>query len=230
MERKTSGYNLAMKTNHLLWAGICAGPVYLLVSIAQILTREGFDLTRHSWSVLSNGDLGWIHITNFLVTGILTILGALGIKKVLKGQKGGTWAPRLLMLYGFCLILSGIFKADPVDGFPPGTPFGPPTSVSTSGILHLVFGLIGFIGLISASIILSKHFQSAKKSTLAKFSLFTGVYFGLGFLSLMIGGAFGQIGFIISNFAFTLAVIISWIWYSSLLWHLLKESSRSKLN
>src|SRR5690606_12745157 len=131
----------SLKAKTLLWFGVLAGAVYVVTSIAQIFTREGFAITRHSWSVLSNGDLGWIHILNFLITGALTILGAIGIQRVLKDANGGTWGPRFIMLYGLFLMLSGIFKADAVDGFPPGTPLGPPTTISPSGILHLVFGM-----------------------------------------------------------------------------------------
>lgn len=216
--------NTLLSTKNLLWCGVLAGPVYLLVSIAQILTREGFDITRHSWSVLSNGDLGWIHILNFLVTGALTMLGAMGIKRVLKGQKGGKWAPIMMMVYGFFLILSGIFKADGVDGFPPGTPLGPPTTVSTSGILHLVFGMFGFIALITACVIFYTHFKSVNKSHLAKFSLVTGVYFLIGFMSLMVGSGFGGNGLTVSIFAFTAAVILSWGWYSRISWELLQDN------
>ncbi|HZA19988.1 MAG TPA: DUF998 domain-containing protein, partial [Actinomycetota bacterium] len=37
--------------------GILAGPIYIATSLIQALTREGFDLTRHPWSLLANGDL-----------------------------------------------------------------------------------------------------------------------------------------------------------------------------
>ena len=43
------------------------------MSLAQALTRDGFDLTRHPWSLLTNGDLGWIQITNFVLTGLMVL-------------------------------------------------------------------------------------------------------------------------------------------------------------
>src|SRR4030088_2017127 len=52
-----------------------AGPFYVAVSLAQALTRDGFDLTRHAWSMLANGSLGWIQITNLIVTGLIVISG-----------------------------------------------------------------------------------------------------------------------------------------------------------
>ena len=70
--------NRAEQTKLLLTGGVLAGPIYILVGIAQILTREGFDITRHPLSMMSLGDLGWIQIANFIVTGLLVIAGAIG--------------------------------------------------------------------------------------------------------------------------------------------------------
>ena len=38
----------ARVTRSLAGYGVVAGPVYVGVSLAQALTREGFDLTRHA--------------------------------------------------------------------------------------------------------------------------------------------------------------------------------------
>src|SRR5438128_1850429 len=59
----------AMRT--LLACGAVAGPLFVIVGFGQAFTRPGFDLTRHPLSVLSNGDLGWLQIANFLVSGLL---------------------------------------------------------------------------------------------------------------------------------------------------------------
>ena len=42
-------------TKSLLGYGVIAGPVYVVVALAQAVTRDGFDLARHQWSLLSNG-------------------------------------------------------------------------------------------------------------------------------------------------------------------------------
>jgi hypothetical protein len=52
--------NDTQRTRHLLACGVLAGPIYILVGLLQILTREGFDMTRHPLSLMSTGDLGWI--------------------------------------------------------------------------------------------------------------------------------------------------------------------------
>src|SRR6476620_8802122 len=60
-------------TKSLLGYGVIAGPIYVMVALAQAVTREGFDLARHQWSLLSNGSNGWIQIANFVVTGLMVI-------------------------------------------------------------------------------------------------------------------------------------------------------------
>lgn len=42
------------------------------------------------------------------------------------------------------MCLAAAFRADPVDASPAGTPLGPPTSVSTTGLLHFAVGAWGF--------------------------------------------------------------------------------------
>lgn len=147
-------------TRRLLRCGLAAGPVFLGTAAAQILTREGFDLTRHPISLLANGDLGWIQIASFLLTGSLVIGFAAGRHHALRGQKGGTWGPRLLTVYGASLIMSGIFVADPANGFPLGSPDVVSTP-SWHGILHGV-GAVGIDIFALACLVLARHFHSHK--------------------------------------------------------------------
>ena len=66
------------------------------MSVAQAATREGFDILRHPLSLLSTGDLGWLQITNFVVAGVLALVGARGLRTAMRGTPGGVWAPRLV--------------------------------------------------------------------------------------------------------------------------------------
>lgn len=43
---------------------VVAAPLWAAVSIGQAATRAGYDVTRHPLNALSNGDLGWLQITN----------------------------------------------------------------------------------------------------------------------------------------------------------------------
>jgi hypothetical protein len=163
----------AKLTRGLLACGVIAGPIYVIVGSIEMLARPGFDLRRHSLSLLSNGDWGWIHIATLITTGLLTVAGAIGMRRALRGGRGGTWGPLLLGVYGLGLSCAGFFVADPVFGFPPGTPADANT-VSWHGILHIVTGGIGFLGLIGACFVLARRFASLGERGWVAFSAATG--------------------------------------------------------
>src|SRR5947207_11878704 len=70
-------------TRALLNAGVVAGPLFIVVAFAQAFTRPGFDLRRHAISMLSLGDLGWIQVANFVLTGLLVVALAVGMRRAL---------------------------------------------------------------------------------------------------------------------------------------------------
>src|SRR5262245_51305340 len=115
MARQTSS------TRALLACGAVAGPMYVMVTMAQALTRAGFDLRQHRFSWLTTGDLGWIHQSNMILVGVLTLLLAVGVRQMMGTGRGAVWGPRLLGLFGMAYIIGGLLRADPVVGFPPGT-------------------------------------------------------------------------------------------------------------
>src|SRR6185436_5158065 len=119
MAPSTASARATKLTRVLLVCGILAGPIYIIIGLAQALTRPGFDITRHSLSLLSNGDLGWIQIGNFLVTGLLIIAGAFGMRRAMRTGRGRTWGPLLLSVYGLGMFGAAFFVADPAAGFPP---------------------------------------------------------------------------------------------------------------
>ena len=120
------------RTRTLLICGILAGPLYVVVGLIEIAIRPGFDITRHPLSLMSLGDLGWIQIANFLVTGSLVIAGAAGMRRAIATGRGRTWGPLLVGVYGLGLVAAAFFSADPMNGFPPGTPAGMPATIRRS--------------------------------------------------------------------------------------------------
>lgn len=144
----------------LLAGGIAAGPLFLGVGLIQGLTRDGFDFTRNAISQLSLGDLGWIQMTSFALTGALAIAGAIGIRRTLYGRPGGTWAPLLVAAFGISFLANAMFSADPGAGFPAGAPAGPATELSTTGAIHLLTAAIGFLALCAAFVVLARHFAA----------------------------------------------------------------------
>jgi len=76
-------------TRVLLVCGVVAGPLFIVVALLQVLTRDGFDLSRHPLSLLSLGDLGWVQISNFVVSGLLSVAFAVGLRQVPAGAGPG---------------------------------------------------------------------------------------------------------------------------------------------
>src|SRR5947208_15159971 len=95
----------------LLRCGQVAGPVYLIAGYAQALTRDGFSLKRHPFSFLSLGDLGWIQVLNFVLSGVLFIAGAIGANRALRTGRGRTWGPLLIGGMGVGMIVGGGLRA-----------------------------------------------------------------------------------------------------------------------
>jgi hypothetical protein len=190
-----------------------AGPLFVLVGLTEALTREGFDLTRHAWSLLSNGDLGWIHISLMVITGLLTMAGAAGMRRALRaaGGRGRTWGPLLIAGYGAGVFLAGPLVADPALGFPPGTPDGPPTQVTLPGILHFVVAALGFLCLIAACFVFARRFAGQGERGWAAYSAVTGIAFFAAFAGVASGSATPAI-----NVAFTVAVVLAWAWLTLL--------------
>jgi hypothetical membrane protein len=196
-------------TKSLLGYGVIAGPIYVVVAAAQIFTREGYDPTRHAVSQLANGQLGWIQIANFLVTGAMTIAAAVGVRRALGSGRRSAWAAGLLGAYGAGLVAAGVFRADPADGFPPGTPPGM-GEVSWHGMAHFAAAGLGFACLVAACLVMGAWFARQGEAPWAWFSRVTGVAFAAAFLGLMSGT-----GGAATILAFTAAVVLAWAWLTA---------------
>ena len=196
-------------TKSLLGYGVIAGPIYVLAVAGQMATRDGFDPTRHAASQLANGDLGWIQIATFLVTGAMTFAAAVGVRRALGPGHLSAWASGLLGAYGAALFAAGIFRADPSDGFPPGTPRGM-GEVSWHGLAHLMVASVGFACLVAACFVLGAWFARAGQQSWAWFSRITGVVFAGSFMALASGT-----GGAATILVFTAAVVLVWAWLSA---------------
>ncbi len=211
-------------TRGLLLAGAAAGPLYVVVGLLQALTRPGFDLTRHELSLLSNGALGWIQITNFVLSGVLVIAGAAGMHRALRSGRGRTWGPLLLGVYGLGLIGAGVFVADPMNGFPLGTAAGMPKVLSPHAFGHLVSGSVGFIGLIATCFVFARRFATGGRRGWAAYSLVTGVLFLAAFIGIASGSQQRAI-----NVAFGIAVVLGWAWITAVAGWLISQMRELRL-
>jgi len=162
-------------TRSLVTAGAVAGPLFVVVAVVQIVTREGFDLTRHPLSLLSLGDLGWVQITNFIVAGVLMLAFAVGTRRSLGAGPGRRWAPLLFAVYAAGLIIGGAFTADPALGFPAGAPSGYPTEWTVHGTVHAIAPPLSFLALVAATFVVAKRLSWEGHRTAAVWTRVVGI-------------------------------------------------------
>ena len=192
-------------TRALLVCGVVAGPLFTVVGLVQAFTRPGFDLTRNALSVLENGNLGWIQISSFLITGLLFIACAVGMRRVIGGSRGGTWGPWLIGVMGAGLVAAAFFRADPGLGFPPGTPAGANT-LSWHGMGHLIVGSVAFLALIAACFVFARRFVAQHRRGWAAYSAVTGALFFIALAGLSSGHIWMN-----SSFVFTALNALVWV-------------------
>lgn len=192
------------KGDPLLRWGIVVGVFYLAVGLAQALTRDGFDLGRHALSALANGPGGWIQTANFVLSGLMVIAAAVGLERTLRPRsRASGW---ILGVFGVSMVVAAIFPADPVDGFPPGTPEGFPTSISTPGAIHFVAGALGFLALAVSCITVASALSRRGDRRAARLSLLAGVSVMAGFFAPVLVPAAGPVAGI------WFSVVVGWSW------------------
>lgn len=198
----------AAVTRSLLGYGVIAGPFYLVVGLTQAVVRDGFDLTRHPLSVLANGPGGWVQTGNFVLTGLMVVAAAAGFARVL-GARAPSW---FLGAFGASMLAAAIFRADPGDGFPVGTPEGFPTSVSTFGLLHFMAGGSGFLSWAISGVLTGRALSRRAQPALARYSMLSGVLVAVAFFGGMALPA-GIVGIWVS-------VVAGWAWLTIVSLHL----------
>jgi hypothetical protein len=199
------------RVRQALLAGAIAGPLYIIIGTLEALLRDGFDIRIRSLSLLANGRGGWIHSTMMVVSGLLTVFGALGLSGVQRPGRRSYTMIIGLVVYGLGIATAGLLRADPAEGFPIGTPSGPPVVVTASGVGHLVAGGIGFLGLIVACLACARTAARAGDRVWAGCSAVIGVYYLVAFAGIASGAGNPAI-----NIAFTVAVALGWGWLTAL--------------
>jgi len=143
------------RSTRLLLAGGLAPALFVVVILLDGATRPGYQPLHHWGSELSPGDRGWLQITNFIGTGILTVLFAIGLRRVLRPGRGAFVGPALTAIFGICLVIAGVFSTDPVPGYPPGNTLSPHT---LHGVIHNANALPTFAALALAPLVLLRRF------------------------------------------------------------------------
>lgn len=206
------GLTPSQVTRLLLGCGVLAGPFYVAVSVMLGLTRDGFDFTRHYWSLLAHGDLGWVQMANYVLTGLMLVAFAVGLGRALRPGLGDRWAPALVGVFGASLVVAGIFTTDPYGDFP----FDAFEGTTGRGLLHLVALCIGSAAVTGACFALARRFAADGATGLARFSGVTGVVVLIALL-LFVTTFPGNAG---HSVRFTAAVVLALGWVATVAVHL----------
>ena len=208
-----------LPTRALLACGAVAGPMYVAVTMAQALTRDGFDLRRHRFTWLTTGDLGWIRQLNMVLVGVLTVLLAIGVSRIMRAGRGAVWGPRLLGLFGVAYIIGGVLRADPVAGFPPGTT---PEMVQRTwhGAVQNASRGASSLLLIATSLVIARWFAAQGRRGWAWFygAAIPTVFMALTAVGLAIGGNPVALAFLMTP----------WIWVTALAVHLYRREAERR--
>ncbi|HEY8307371.1 MAG TPA: DUF998 domain-containing protein [Lapillicoccus sp.] len=194
-------------TRSLAGYGVIAGPVYVGVSLAQVLTRDGFDLGRHAWSQLAIGDWGWIQTANLVATGLMSLAFSVALRRTLVGGRGGRSVPVLVAVFGLGVLLAGVFPADPAGGYPVG--MATPTTPTLHGMLHLMTSGVGFLALAAAMVVMAVRYAAEHRRGRSAFSVVAAVALLGGFGTIASGSGAGVA-------AFTTGIITALTWLSLL--------------
>jgi len=138
-------------TEILLIAGPVAAAVFLVVVLIEGALRRGYDPTYHMVSELSLGERGWIQVANFLQLGVGMLAFAVGVNRALNAPAGAV----LLAIFGLAMVAAGVFRLDPVRGYPPGASSGAPDQVRWQHRVHDTVSPVAFLAIFGACLILS---------------------------------------------------------------------------
>jgi hypothetical membrane protein len=221
METSAQGSGERPFVTRLLLACGAIGPLLFIVAfLIEGATRPNYSAWHHFVSSLSQGEGGWMQITNFLLCGVLVFCFAIGLRRVLHSGKGSTWGPILLGIFGLCLIGAGLFVTDPLLGYPPGEPSTP----TLHGVLHMLLSLVAFIALPAACFVLARRFAGDPVwRGWAFYSIATGILVVVFFIITDLVASLNPNG--PAGLFQRLSIIIGWGWISLLALRLMSKKA-----
>lgn len=186
-------------TRRLLGLGLIAGPLFTTTYLVLgAVHGDGYSVVRHPISSLALGPLGWVQVASFLVSGLLLVLFAVGLRRGL----GAVLLPALVAAGGVGLLGAGIFLSDDV-----GAP------ITWHGRLHNeAFSLPGFAALTSAMLVAAVVFAGR----FAVYSAVSGVVFAALFVVAILGFTGSAPWSAAAGLLQRLCVSVGWLWVALL--------------
>lgn len=126
----------------LALAGMVGPLVLVALDIAAAVAEPKYSLIRDSISALGLTSLGWVQTVGFVVLGLLVEIFTAGLFLNIRRRNLFDFGIGLLTFFGFGLALIGLFRTDPIGGFP-----------TMSGQIH-VWAAYSVLGLFSVALAL----------------------------------------------------------------------------
>ena len=196
----------------LLFAGVVGPVLFIIVFLAEGLTRPGYSAWRNFVSQLATGDGGWVQTVNFLVCGALVACFAIGLRLSLGSGRASVAAPILIGLFAAALIVAGLFTTDPALGYPVGAA----QVHSAHGLIHGLAGLGAFTLLPAATFVMAARF--AGQPATRRWAVYS-VSVGSLILACFIAGnvfstldANGSMPNAPTGFVQRIAIVAGWTW------------------
>lgn len=193
----------------LLGCGVIGAVLFVTVFLLDGATRPGYRPTDHPVSALSLGARGWLQTANFVVTGLLMVAAAVGVRMVWQTGRGALLVPVLLGVFGVALLLSGVFRMDPMRGYPPGAPHGTPEDLSRAHRWHDNAGLLVFTSLPAACFASAWRFADEPAAGWAIYSAVAGAIFVVLFFRFGVAWERASPG---AGLLQRLTIVVGWSW------------------
>ena len=177
------------RTRVLLLCGPAGCLLFMISVLVHGFLRENYRWYRYPASSLSLGKYGWIQMLTFMISGIMIVLFATGLRQSTKGLKNSKWITWLIGAVGIGLTGAGIFSTDPAFGYPENEPLML-SQVSLSGHLHDLFSILVFTCLPIACFKFRNRFKEAGLRGWATYSMLSGM--GMLVTFILAGAGFKQ--------------------------------------
>jgi hypothetical membrane protein len=219
---RTGSVNGSRLERALLGCGAIGPLLFVTVFLVAGATRSDYDPLRHPVSSLELTGSGWIQAANFVLTGLLLLGFAFGVGLVVRRSGGGRWAALLLGAMALGLIGAGLFRTDPIGGYPPGTPAVPVRTAA--GVAHDLLSTVFFLALTAACFVLARRFAAAAQRGWAGYSGATGIAFSAAFVLTGVGfrrllPALAPIAGLLQR----ITLVIGLVWLAALAVHLISD-------
>jgi hypothetical membrane protein len=145
-----------VSTRALLTFGAIGPAIFMITFFIDGATRPGYEPWRNFVSQLSTGERGWVQIANFVLCGVLLLIGTAGLLRTRTSRA----VTVLIGVVAVGLVAAGIFVTDPGFGYPPGE--WTPSQQTFHDAIHGVMSVIVFFTLSVVAIVVALQAWSSR--------------------------------------------------------------------